>query len=149
MLVVVDPPTSQFFKYEGFSVSCSGDGQEQEVAGWTVMKRTKDGEVGPAPHPPPPALTRVLTHLPSLQVGPCGPACVVAAAFPATDSGEYWCEGGAGATSNPVSVSVTGTSRQVGGGAMRLLPRAGLCVDGSTRLRPHAVSADVRNQRRP
>lgn len=46
--VVIEPSTSQFFKYQRFSVSCSADEQEQEVSGWTVMKRTKDGEVGPA-----------------------------------------------------------------------------------------------------
>lgn len=45
LLVVVEPPSSQIFKYGSFSVSCR---QEQEAAGWTVMKRMKDGEVGPA-----------------------------------------------------------------------------------------------------
>lgn len=51
--VVVEPSTSQFFKYNRFSVSCGADEQEQEVTGWTVMKRTKDGEVGPAEEPSP------------------------------------------------------------------------------------------------
>lgn len=46
--VVIEPSTAQFFKYQSFSVSCGADEREQEVSGWTVMKRTKDGEVGPA-----------------------------------------------------------------------------------------------------
>lgn len=46
--MVIEPSTSQFFKYQWFSVSCAADQQEQEVSGWTVMKRTQDGEVCPA-----------------------------------------------------------------------------------------------------
>lgn len=47
--VVVKPPMSQFFKYQSFFVSCSDGEQEQEVPGWTVMKRMEDGEVGDEP----------------------------------------------------------------------------------------------------
>ncbi|XP_029696650.1 uncharacterized protein [Takifugu rubripes] len=85
--VVVEPSTSQFFKYNRFSVSCGADEQEQEVTGWTVMKRTKDGEVRP-----------------------CPASCVIIGAFPATDSGAYWCESGAGETSQTVNITVTAGS---------------------------------------
>lgn len=113
--VVVEPPSSQFFKYSSFSVSCGGDGQEEDATGWTVMKRMTDGEVGPALKP----LSRQgSTHNPSLQVGACGPSCVVVAAFPATDSGQYWCESGTG-SSSAVNISVTGTSKQSGDPAAR------------------------------
>ncbi|KAM9717522.1 low affinity immunoglobulin gamma Fc region receptor III-A-like [Menidia menidia] len=78
--VSVTPPRSQFFKYESFSVGCEG-----EPVGWTVMKRTVDGEVHP-----------------------CLPPCSVQAAFPSTDSGEHWCESGLGEKSNRVNITVTG-----------------------------------------
>ncbi|XP_078020075.1 uncharacterized protein LOC144459633 isoform X2 [Epinephelus lanceolatus] len=81
----VSPKRSQFFKYDSFSVSCEGEEQsEEEVAGWRVMKRTEDGEVRPCPS-----------------------SCSITAAFPATDSGVYWCETGRGETSNSVNISVT------------------------------------------
>ncbi|XP_049423598.1 Fc receptor-like B isoform X5 [Epinephelus fuscoguttatus] len=84
----VSPKRSQFFKYDSFSVSCEGEEQsEEEVAGWRVMKRTEDGEVRPCPS-----------------------SCSITAAFPATDSGVYWCETGRGETSNSVNISVTAGS---------------------------------------
>ncbi|KAM6960418.1 uncharacterized protein LKV04_021989 [Tautogolabrus adspersus] len=54
---------------------------------WRVMKRTKDGEVSP-----------------------CLSSCSISAAFPATDSGEYWCENRQAATSNSVNITVTAGS---------------------------------------
>ncbi|XP_078020076.1 uncharacterized protein LOC144459633 isoform X3 [Epinephelus lanceolatus] len=51
------------------------------------MKRTEDGEVRPCPS-----------------------SCSITAAFPATDSGVYWCETGRGETSNSVNISVTAGS---------------------------------------
>ncbi|XP_078020079.1 uncharacterized protein LOC144459634 isoform X2 [Epinephelus lanceolatus] len=81
----VSPKRSQFFKYDSFSVSCEGEEQsEEEVAGWRVMKRTEDEEVRPCPS-----------------------SCSITAAFPATDSGVYWCETGRGETSDSVNISVT------------------------------------------
>ncbi|KAI3376038.1 hypothetical protein L3Q82_016571 [Scortum barcoo] len=77
----VSPKRSQFFKYDSFSVSC---GEEEEMAEWRVMKRTEDGEVGPCPS-----------------------SCSITAAYPATDSGVYWCETGPGETSNTVNITVT------------------------------------------
>ncbi|XP_026180331.1 low affinity immunoglobulin gamma Fc region receptor II-a-like isoform X2 [Mastacembelus armatus] len=79
----VSPSRSQFFKYEPLSVRCEG-GEQQEEENWRVVKRTEDGEVRP-----------------------CPPPCSVTAAFPATDSGVYWCETGLGETSNTVNITVT------------------------------------------
>uniref|UniRef100_UPI0037E75917 high affinity immunoglobulin gamma Fc receptor I-like n=1 Tax=Semicossyphus pulcher TaxID=241346 RepID=UPI0037E75917 len=81
--VTVSPERSQFFKHEGFSVRCEEE-KEEHVTGWRVMKRTKNGKVLPCPF-----------------------ACYISAAFPFTDSGEYWCESGQGATSISVNISVT------------------------------------------
>ncbi|XP_059210472.1 low affinity immunoglobulin gamma Fc region receptor II-a-like [Centropristis striata] len=85
----VSPKRSQFFKYDSFSVSCQDDGEEEEEeeeeTAWTVMKRMQDGEVRP-----------------------CSSSCSVSAAFPATDSGEYWCQSGTTGTSNSVNITVTG-----------------------------------------
>lgn len=82
--LTVSPKKSQFFKYDSFSVSCE---EEEEEAGWRVMKRTMDGEVRPCPS-----------------------SCNITAAFPATDSGAYWCETGPGETSNTVNITVTAGS---------------------------------------
>ncbi|KAM4536727.1 low affinity immunoglobulin gamma Fc region receptor III-A-like [Odontesthes bonariensis] len=83
----VTPPRSQFFKYDSFSVSCDGENGEEGVAGWRVMKRMTDREVHPCQHP-----------------------CTIRDAFPVTDSGEYWCETGLGATSSNVNITVTAGS---------------------------------------
>ncbi|KAM3591099.1 uncharacterized protein V6R79_022379 [Siganus canaliculatus] len=87
--LTVSPKRSQFFKYERFLVSCeedgSGDEEEAEGAGWRVMKRMTDGEVFPCPS-----------------------SCLISAAFPSTDTGEYWCQTGPGETSNTVNITVTG-----------------------------------------
>ncbi|XP_034412823.1 low affinity immunoglobulin gamma Fc region receptor II-a-like [Cyclopterus lumpus] len=88
--LTVSPKRSQFFKYDSFSVSCEEEEQseeEEQLSGWRVMKRTKDGEVRPCPAP-----------------------CSITAAFPATDSGAYWCEAGPGRASSTVNVSVTAGS---------------------------------------
>ncbi|XP_044198112.1 low affinity immunoglobulin gamma Fc region receptor II-a-like [Thunnus albacares] len=81
--VTVHPERSQFFKYDSFSVSC----EEEEMTEWRVMKRMEDGEVHPCPL-----------------------SCSVIAAFPATDSGVYWCETGVGASSSAINITVTAGS---------------------------------------
>ncbi|GAA6231146.1 low affinity immunoglobulin gamma Fc region receptor II-a-like isoform X2 [Lates japonicus] len=89
--VTIAPKRSQFLKYENFVVSCVEDEhrEEEEEArtGWRVMKRMEDGEVHE-----------------------CLSSCSVAAAFPATDSGLYWCESEWGTTSDTVNITVTGGS---------------------------------------
>ncbi|XP_072232074.1 low affinity immunoglobulin gamma Fc region receptor II-a-like isoform X2 [Leuresthes tenuis] len=83
----VTPQRSQFFKYDSFSVSCDGENGKEAVAGWRVMKRMTDREVHPCQQP-----------------------CTIRDAFPVTDSGEYWCESGLGATSSNVNITVTAGS---------------------------------------
>nr|XP_046237055.1 uncharacterized protein LOC124054744 isoform X2 [Scatophagus argus] len=91
--VTVAPETSQFFKYDSFSVSCEEDeedeGRREEdgPAGWRVMRRTRDGEVHPCPL-----------------------SCSISAAFPATDSGVYWCQTELGETSGGVNITVSAGS---------------------------------------
>ncbi|XP_029310497.1 low affinity immunoglobulin gamma Fc region receptor II-a-like [Cottoperca gobio] len=84
--LAVSPKRSQFFKYDSFFVSCEEEEEEEEEeeAVWRVMKRTQDGEVCP-----------------------CASSCSITTAFPVTDSGVYWCQSGAGATSNTVNITVT------------------------------------------
>nr|XP_020514895.1 Fc receptor-like protein 5 [Labrus bergylta] len=84
--LMMSPDKSQFFKYECFTVSCEQEEGEHRTT-WRVMKRTKDGEVSP-----------------------CLSSCSISAAFPATDSGEYWCENEQAATSNSVNITVTAGS---------------------------------------
>ncbi|XP_041635904.1 Fc receptor-like B isoform X2 [Cheilinus undulatus] len=81
--VTLSPNRSQFFKRESFSVSCEED-EEEPGTTWTVMKRTDDGEVSQ-----------------------CASSCSISAAYPATDSGEYWCGNQHGATSNSFNITVT------------------------------------------
>ncbi|XP_018537432.1 low affinity immunoglobulin gamma Fc region receptor II-a isoform X2 [Lates calcarifer] len=89
--VTIAPKRSQFLKYENFVVSCVEDEHREEEeetrTGWRVMKRMEDGEVHE-----------------------CLSSCSVAAAFPATDSGLYWCETEWGTTSDAVNITVTGGS---------------------------------------
>lgn len=87
--------------------------QEEEAAGWGVMKRTQDAEVRLEKH-------TMFTHqreagsLPTiplfspLQLHQCPSACFIRAAFPMTDSGVYWCETGLGETSDTVNITVSG-----------------------------------------
>lgn len=56
-------------------------------------------------------LSSFITHNSSLQVRPCPASCIIIGAFPATDSGAYWCESGAGETSKTVNITVTGTTK--------------------------------------
>ncbi|XP_076581120.1 uncharacterized protein LOC143317065 [Chaetodon auriga] len=89
--LTITPRRLQFFKYESFSVSCEEEEQreeeEEELTGWRVLKRMEDGEVQPCPH-----------------------SCSIYTAFPATDSGVYWCESGLGETSDTINITVTGGS---------------------------------------
>ncbi|XP_061566506.1 low affinity immunoglobulin gamma Fc region receptor II-a-like [Cololabis saira] len=80
--VTVSPDRSQFFKYGTFSVSC--EDEDAGPAGWRVMKRMKDGQGRWYPSP-----------------------WSVPAAFPATDSGVYWCESEQGAAGEEVNITVT------------------------------------------
>ncbi|XP_067378820.1 high affinity immunoglobulin gamma Fc receptor I-like [Channa argus] len=83
--LTASPRTLQFFKHDAFSLSCEEEEQEGEEAdGWTVMKKMQDGEVIK-----------------------CTSPCSITAAFPATDSGVYWCEAGLEATSKTVNITVT------------------------------------------
>ncbi|RVE60809.1 hypothetical protein OJAV_G00184350 [Oryzias javanicus] len=84
VFVRVAPKRLQFFKYESFSVSCEDQKESQEAAQWRVMKMTQDGELHP-----------------------CSSPCSITDAFPATDSGKYWCETNAGKTSREVNITVT------------------------------------------
>ncbi|XP_033182433.1 low affinity immunoglobulin gamma Fc region receptor II-a-like [Anabas testudineus] len=85
--LTVTPNRLQFFKFDSFSVSCEEVEPKEEGGGVGVMKRTADGEVHICPFP-----------------------CSIPAAFPATDSGVYWCETGQEVTSNTVNITVTAGS---------------------------------------
>ncbi|XP_071391195.1 low affinity immunoglobulin gamma Fc region receptor III-A-like isoform X2 [Centroberyx affinis] len=88
----VTPDSSQFFKYDSFSLSCEEEEEQREEeessAAWTVMKRMEDGEVESCP----------------------SSSCSIMDAYPSTDSGVYWCETGLGETSNSVNITVTAGS---------------------------------------
>ncbi|XP_020557591.1 low affinity immunoglobulin gamma Fc region receptor II-a-like [Oryzias latipes] len=87
VLVRVSPKRLQFFKYDSFSVSCEYQEEPKEAARWRVMKMTQDGELHP-----------------------CSPLCSIHDAFPATDSGKYWCETDLGTNSSEVNITVTAGS---------------------------------------
>lgn len=118
--VTVEPGTSQFFKYDSFSVTCDDEEEgEEEATGWTVMKRMEDGEVCPKkptaldPDLQTAGLSPTVALFVSLQIHPCPSSCSIIAAFPATDSGAYWCEHGSGETSHRVNITVTGKISRV------------------------------------
>ncbi|XP_038588254.1 low affinity immunoglobulin gamma Fc region receptor III-like isoform X2 [Micropterus salmoides] len=82
--LTVTPERSQFFKFDHFSVSCE---EEEQTTKWSVMKMTEDREVHQYPS-----------------------SCSIIAAFPTTDTGQYWCKTGLGETSDPVNITVTAGS---------------------------------------
>ncbi|XP_071315744.1 Fc receptor-like protein 5 isoform X2 [Trachinotus anak] len=113
--LTITPRRSQFFKYEVFSVSCEEEEEqreEEEGEEWRVMKRMTDGEVRPCPS-----------------------SCSITHAFPATDSGVYWCENGLGTTGNTVNITVTA-------GAV-ILESPALPVTEGDSLTLHCRSKDV------
>ncbi|XP_036072704.1 low affinity immunoglobulin gamma Fc region receptor II-a-like isoform X1 [Oryzias melastigma] len=87
VLVRIEPNRLQFFKYESFSVSCEDQEESLEAAQLRVMKMTQDGELHP-----------------------CSSPCSICDAFPATDSGKYWCETDVGTNSSEVNITVTAGS---------------------------------------
>ncbi|CAL8237991.1 unnamed protein product, partial [Merluccius merluccius] len=88
--LVVTPDTSQFLKYDRFTLLCEEDEgeEEQQLEGWKVMVNTSDGEV----------------LCVSSEVYPASYS--VAVAFP-SDSALYWCQSALGETSNHIRITVT------------------------------------------
>ncbi|KAM7366679.1 hypothetical protein PAMP_016094 [Pampus punctatissimus] len=87
--LTVSPSSSQLFKGDSVSLSCEED---DSSAGWTVRRNT--------------------TKRRSSQCGvkwgkPAGSSCSISLTVP-WDSGVYWCESRDGATSNNISITVTG-----------------------------------------
>ncbi|KAM7366670.1 hypothetical protein PAMP_016086 [Pampus punctatissimus] len=87
--LTVSPSSSQLFEGDSVSLSCEED---DSSAGWTVRRNT--------------------TKRRSSQCGvkwgkPAGSSCSISLTVP-WDSGVYWCESRDGATSNNISITVTG-----------------------------------------
>ncbi|XP_044040268.1 Fc receptor-like protein 5 [Siniperca chuatsi] len=86
--LTVSPRSSQLFNRESVSLSCEDDNS----AGWTLRRNT--------------------TRETRTQCGagwgkPAGSSCKISHVLP-LDSGVYWCESREGATSNTISITVTG-----------------------------------------
>ncbi|XP_044040226.1 uncharacterized protein LOC122870235 isoform X2 [Siniperca chuatsi] len=86
--LTVSPSSSQFFSWTSVSLSC----EEDSSAGWTLKRNTTEGRMS--------------------QCGdhwgkPAGSSCKISHVLP-SDSGVYWCESREGATSNTISITVTG-----------------------------------------
>ncbi|XP_044040182.1 Fc receptor-like protein 5 isoform X2 [Siniperca chuatsi] len=86
--LTVSPSSSQLFEEESVSLSCEDDSS----AGWTLRRNTTEGRMS--------------------QCGdrwgkPAGSSCKISHVLP-SDSGVYWCESREGATSNTISITVTG-----------------------------------------
>ncbi|XP_039678199.1 low affinity immunoglobulin gamma Fc region receptor II-like [Perca fluviatilis] len=87
--LTVSPSSSQMFEGESVSLSCEED---DSSAGWTLRRNT--------------------TRETRTQCGPdwgrnAGSSCKISLIIP-EDSGVYWCESREGATSNSISITVTG-----------------------------------------
>ncbi|XP_044040246.1 Fc receptor-like protein 5 [Siniperca chuatsi] len=87
--LTVSPSSSQLFEDESVSLSCEED---DSSAGWTLRRNTTEGRMS--------------------QCGagwgkPAGSSCKISHMVP-LDSGVYWCESREGATSNTISITVTG-----------------------------------------
>ncbi|XP_039677809.1 uncharacterized protein LOC120572546 [Perca fluviatilis] len=85
----VVPNRQQHFEYESIDVSCEG---LEGLTGWRVMRKIK----------------RVIKTCSSTWSTSTGP-CTINNAFPASDSGEYWCEMSV-KKSNTVNITVTAGS---------------------------------------
>ncbi|XP_078147981.1 low affinity immunoglobulin gamma Fc region receptor III-like [Centroberyx gerrardi] len=85
----VSPDSSQLFRYDSVSLSCS---DRLNSSGWRVRRNTSDGGV------------RLCSS--GWGVASSGSACTIRNAYP-SDSGVYWCESREGERSNSVSITVT------------------------------------------
>ncbi|XP_028420682.1 low affinity immunoglobulin gamma Fc region receptor II-a-like [Perca flavescens] len=85
----VVPNKQQHFEYESIVVSCE---RLEGLTGWRVMRKIK-------------GVIKTCSSTWSTSTGPC----TINNAFPAIDSGEYWCEMGV-KTSNTVNITVTAGS---------------------------------------
>ncbi|XP_044040104.1 Fc receptor-like protein 5 [Siniperca chuatsi] len=86
--LTVSPSSSQLFKGESVSLSCEED---DSSAGWTLRRNT----------------TRETRTQCDDWGEPAGSSCTISHVVP-LDSGVYWCESREGATSNTISITVTG-----------------------------------------
>ncbi|XP_038579868.1 Fc receptor-like protein 5 [Micropterus salmoides] len=86
--LTVSPSSSQLFEGESVSLSCEED---DSSAGWTLRRNTT---------------RRTRTQCDDWGE-PAGSSCNISYIFP-VDSGVYWCESREGATSNTISITVTG-----------------------------------------
>ncbi|XP_038587362.1 Fc receptor-like protein 5 [Micropterus salmoides] len=86
--LTVSPSSSQFFSWKSVSLSCEED---DSSAGWTLRRNT----------------TRETRTQCDDWGEPAGSSCNISYIFP-VDSGVYWCESREGATSNTISITVTG-----------------------------------------
>ncbi|XP_071379922.1 Fc receptor-like protein 2 isoform X1 [Centroberyx affinis] len=85
----VSPDSSQLFRYDSVSLSCS---DRLNSTGWRVRRNTSDGGV------------RLCSS--GWGVASSVSACTIRNAYP-SDSGVYWCESREGERSNSVSITVT------------------------------------------
>ncbi|XP_050923843.1 Fc receptor-like protein 5 isoform X2 [Lates calcarifer] len=88
--LTVSPSRSQFFRGDSVSLSCEED---DSSAGWRLRRNTTRGN-----------------RTECVEWGePAGSSCIISYTF-TWDSGVYWCESREGATSNIISITVTGGS---------------------------------------
>ncbi|GAA6214850.1 Fc receptor-like protein 5, partial [Lates japonicus] len=87
--LTVSPSRSQFFSWSTVSLSCEDDSS----AGWTLRRNTTRGNRTECVH----------------WGKPAGSSCIISHTI-TWDSGVYWCESREGATSNIISITVTGGS---------------------------------------
>ncbi|XP_028419363.1 uncharacterized protein LOC114545268 isoform X2 [Perca flavescens] len=90
--LTVSPSSSQMFEGQSVSLSCEED---DSSAGWTLRRNT----------------TRETRTRCGPDWGrPAGSFCIIRYMVP-VDSGDYWCESREGATSNIITITVTGKIR--------------------------------------
>ncbi|XP_056224995.1 Fc receptor-like protein 5 isoform X2 [Seriola aureovittata] len=87
--LTVSPSSSQFFKGDSVSLSCEED---DSSAGWRLRRNTT---------------TETRTQCGADWGESAGSSCNISYTF-TQDSGVYWCESREGATSNSISITVTG-----------------------------------------
>ncbi|XP_050923114.1 low affinity immunoglobulin gamma Fc region receptor II isoform X2 [Lates calcarifer] len=89
--LTVSPSRSQFFKGDSVSLSCEED---DSSAGWRLRRTTTD---------------KTRAECDGTWGESSGSSCIISYTF-TWDSGVYWCESREGATSNIISITVTGGS---------------------------------------